>query len=176
MPKAKRGRPSAYTEELAKKICARLAQGRTLRDVCRDKDMPDESTVRQWAAENYQGFYPHYTHAREVGYQAMADEAIAIADDISRDYKPRKARDGSVEMVVDQEHVNRSRLRVDTRKWLLSKALPKIYGDRVTTEVSGPNGGPIQTEDISPTDAGRRILFALKQLARAAQSEPSDKG
>lgn len=124
-----KGRPTAFSEALAKDICARLAEGRTLRDVCRDDDMPHESTVRHWAVEDRGGFYTQYAKAREIGYHAMADETLEIADDGS-------------------EHVRRSRLRVDTRKWLLSKALPKIYGDRVTQVVTGADGGPVQIAKI----------------------------
>lgn len=119
---ASRGRPSKFTKVLADAICARLADGETLRAICRDKDMPPESTVRTWALDN-KDFYAQYARAREIGYQGLADELTEIADDTKGD----PARD---------------RLRVDTRKWLLSKALPKVYGDKI--EHTGPAGGPLQ--------------------------------
>src|ERR1700759_4888640 len=103
---ARPGRPSLYTEELAARICERLAAGETLRGICRDDGMPNERTVRTWARED-ETFSPQYAKAREIGYQGMADEIVEIADS-SGD----------------------ARLQVDTRKWLLSKALPKIYGDK----------------------------------------------
>jgi hypothetical protein len=142
------GRPSDFTPELAGKICERLQDGRTLRDVCRDEDMPDERTVRGWATEDREGFFPQYARAREIGYQAMADELLEIADDGKNDWMERKGEDGNSAYVLNGEHVQRSRLRTDTRKWLLSKALPKIYGDRVVNEHSGPNGGPIAITQI----------------------------
>jgi Bacteriophage Sf6, terminase small subunit-like len=40
-------------------------------------------------------------------------------------------KDGSTYTALDAEHVQRSRLRVEARKWLLSKALPKVYGDKL---------------------------------------------
>jgi len=110
---AERGRPSIFSEELATRICERLAAGETLRAICRDDDMPDERTVRTWARDN-EVFSPQYAKAREIGYQGMADEIIVIAD----------ASDDA-------------RLQVDTRKWLMSKALPKIYGDKQTMEHEG---------------------------------------
>lgn len=64
----------------------------------------------------------------------MADEIKEISDDGSNDWMERN--DGeNVAWVANGEHIQRSRLRVDTRKWHLSKALPKIYGDRHTHEV-----------------------------------------
>lgn len=69
----------------------------------------------------------------------MADELLEISDDGLND---RMVDDDGNER-IDYDHIARSRLRVDTRKWLLSKALPKIYGDKIQSEVSGPNGGPL---------------------------------
>ena len=56
---AKRGRPSKYTKAVADEICLRLAKGETLRSICRDEHMPHEATVRQWAVQDYEGFYTH---------------------------------------------------------------------------------------------------------------------
>jgi hypothetical protein len=135
------GRPTgttSYSAELATLICERLASGRTLRDVCRDEDMPAESTVRHWAAINHEGFFAQYARAREIGYQCMA-ELLEISDDGTNDWMERDGR-----AVVNGEHVQRSRLRVDSRKWLLSKALPKVYGDKV--QVGGADDlPPVQT-------------------------------
>jgi hypothetical protein len=136
------GRPSSYTPELADLICERLADGRTLRDVCRDEDMPTESTVRTWANDDREGFYAQYARAREIGYHAMADETLEIADDGRNDWVRRQDENGET-YVLNGEHVQRSRLRVDTRKWLLSKALPKLYGDKIIQEVTGADGAPL---------------------------------
>ena len=125
-----RGRPSLYTPELAALICERLANGMTLREVCRDDAMPQESTVRQWAVTDYQGFSAQYAKAREIGYQCMADETLDIADNARNDWMERNGEDDAG-WQANGEHIQRSRLRVDTRKWLLSKVLPKVYGDKV---------------------------------------------
>jgi hypothetical protein len=134
---AKRGRPSVYTETQAHEICERLAAGETLLAICRSEHLPAESVVRRWVLDNREGFAAKYATAREVGYQRMADELFEIADDGSNDWMERKRQDGSSETILNAEHVNRSRLRVDTRKWFLSKVLPKIYGDRTQHEHSG---------------------------------------
>jgi hypothetical protein len=146
----KPGRPTTYTKKLAGEICRRLADGHTLRAVARDGDMPPESTVRTWANNDVEGFSAPYARAREIGYQAMADEIIEIADDASNDWMERQNRDGKERLVLNSEHVQRSKLRVDARKWLLSKALPKLYGDKV--EHSGPEGGPLVVNIVRYAD------------------------
>jgi hypothetical protein len=135
----KLGRPTEYTPELAHSVCAQLAEGMTLRAVCKVDGMPPESTVRRWALDDREGFAAHYAKAREIGYQSMADEVLEIADDGSNDtYRTDEGAEAT-----NHDVIARSRLRVDTRKWLLSKALPKIYGDKISQEVSGPDGGAI---------------------------------
>ena len=94
--------------------------------------MPDRSTVRAWALDN-PIFSAQYARAREIGWTDIAEDLLDIADD--------KAGDPS-----------RDRLRVDTRKWLLSKMLPKVYGDKNTTELTGPGGGPVQITRIELVD------------------------
>lgn len=121
-----RGRPSLYSEELASRICERLSAGETLLAICKDDDMPAEATVRAWALDDYKGFSANYARARELGYSRLADELTAIADDKTGD----AARD---------------RLRVDTRKWLLSKALPKVYGDKIAHVGGSEADPPIRT-------------------------------
>lgn len=142
------GRPSDFSAEIAKEICAKLAEGRTLRDVCRDDGMPSESTVRTWALDDREGFSAQYTRAREIGYMSMADELMEVADDGSNDWMERKDEDGQSTYVLNGEHVQRSRLRVDTRKWMLSKALPKVFGDKITQEHTGPNGDPVVFQTV----------------------------
>ena len=139
------GRPTAYTAELAAEICQKLAEGQTLREVCRADEMPSESTVRTWALDDREGFSAQYTRARELGYLAMADELLEVADDGKNDWMERQDENGGAGWEANGEHLQRSRLRVDTRKWLLSKALPKVYGDKITQELQGPNGGPVET-------------------------------
>lgn len=128
---AKRGRPSVYSEDIAMEICLRIAQGESLRSICAADNMPDHSTVCMWVVDDYQGFANRYTRAREVQYLGMADELCDISDDGSNDWMERRGA-----MVVDKEAVDRSKLRVDTRKWLLSKMLPKVYGDKLQTETT----------------------------------------
>lgn len=162
-----RGRPSEYTPEIASKLCAELSTGRTLRDVCRDDGMPPESTVRGWVLDDREGFAAQYTRARELGYHSMADETLEISDDGSNDWMERGHGEDDPVEVVNHEAIARSRLRVDTRKWLLSKALPKIYGERVTNIHEGGDK-PVQV-DGDDRDVARRVAFLLTKGERAAE-------
>lgn len=134
---AGRGRPSKFTEEIASRICERLSAGETLRAICRDENMPHEATVRSWAldVENKPDFSTQYAKAREIGYATLFDQLLEIADTpmpgVTVIEKPTGTETKSGDMI---EH---RRLRVDTRKWMLAKALPKIYGDKQQIEHSG---------------------------------------
>lgn len=128
-----RGRPSVYTEKVATLICERLANGEGLRSACRGENMPHPSTVIGWVVQDREGFSKRYAEAKDIAIQIMAEDIIDIADDTSRDTK--HGPDG--QELPNSEWISRSRLRVDTRKWLLSKLIPKKYGDKIDHNVSG---------------------------------------
>ena len=158
----KRGRPTKYTEALAREICQCMADGASLREVCRAERMPAESTVRGWAIDDVEGFSAQYARGVELRAMRWAEEALEIADNGTNDWINRQSEDGEVHVICDHEHIQRSRLRVDTRKWLLSKVLPKVYGDKL--QHTGDGGGPIRVRpDLSKLtdeelDAIERIL------------------
>ncbi len=136
--KTKKGRPSLYTEALAAKICKRLAEGKSLRSICRDDAMPAISTVMGWLFDgDHDEFSEQYARAREAQAEVRADEIVDIADDDTNDFTADK--DGK--LVADHEHIQRSRLRVDARKWIAAKLLPKRYGDKL--QHTGEGGGPV---------------------------------
>jgi hypothetical protein len=135
------GRPSIFSPELASLICSRLAEGESLRSICRDENMPAASTVFGWLATD-KAFSEQYTRACEARTNAMAEEILEIADDNSGD-AITDPETGAERM--DAEFVARSRIRIDTSKWLMARMAPKKYGDKVTQEHSGPNGAAIST-------------------------------
>lgn len=141
------GRPSAYTPELAAEICSRMSGGQSLRKICRDESMPSMSMVMRWAASN-DDFREQYRRAREDLLEHWAEDIIEISDDGSRDYIESDLGDGVVGNRVDHDHIARSKLRVDSRKWLLARLAAKKYGDRISTELTGPDGGPVQVQPI----------------------------
>lgn len=136
------GRPSDYTPELVTDICERIASGQDLIAICQDIGMPHRSTVYDWIAKR-PDFADMYARARERQADKLFAEIVAIADDGSRDKITYIDEDGNVSERVDHDHINRSRLRVDARKWAASKLAPKKYGDRIAAEVTGADGGPI---------------------------------
>lgn len=114
-PKKKHGRPTKFTQELADTICERIANGETLRSICRDiKFAP--STVIEWTWNN-RDFSEQYTRARLKQADAYAD---MILDEAFNSLDPQIGR-----------------LRVDALKWVASKLAPKRYGDKVEVEQTG---------------------------------------
>lgn len=161
------GRPTVYTEEIAAKICRRIAEGETLKQICRDERMPPESTVRTWALDDRAGFSARYARAREMQLDTWADEITEIAEDGRNDWMERETRSGRVVTVLNEEAVARSRLRVDSRKWLLSKLKPERYGDKL--ELSGKLDLNNKTDE--QIDARVAHLLGKAGIAGAAGGE-----
>ena len=140
------GRPSSYSESVAAKICESLAQGKSLRTVCKGKGMPNASTVFVWLSKHPK-FQEQYARAKEASADAMGEEILDISDDASNDWMEKHGKDGDVGYILNGEHVQRSRLRIDSRKWLMSKMKSKKYGDKldVTTRDETP---PVTRESM----------------------------
>ena len=113
-----------------------IAAGEPPFRLCRRLGWPWATFSRMTAEE---GRADAYARAREDGWHAMARECQDIADDGTGD----TWTDDEGKERVNQDHIQRSRLRVDTRKWLLSKMLPKVYGEKQAVELSGKDGAPL---------------------------------
>ena len=153
------GRPTLYSLELVDRICGQIIDGRSLRTICKDDDMPCTSTVLTWL-RTYPEFLLRYEKAKEEQADALAEEMLDIADDGTNDWMEKRDKEGNnIGWQVNGEHVQRSRLRLDTRKWIAAKLKPKKYGDRVLTENQAldKNGQPadqsIQEVRITFADA-----------------------
>lgn len=131
------GRPSSYTPELVESICARLAEGEPMTVICRDEGMPAPRTVRDWEASMPE-VSAAIARAREEGEYVMAEDCLQIADDGRRDYQ---VLDDGRE-VVDHDHIQRAKLRIDTRLKLLAKFNPKRWGDKI--QHADADGGKIE--------------------------------
>lgn len=122
------GRPSEYSQETADAICERIADGESLRSVCRDEQMPSKATVFRWLVE-FPDFETKYAHAREAQADALVDEIVGIADE---EAVTIKSKDGEeVAVVFDQTAVARNKLRVAARQWTAEKLRPKKYGPKL---------------------------------------------
>ncbi len=134
------GRPSSFTQETADAICERLAAGESLRTICKDDGMPHAGTVCRWLADDKNvALREQYMRAREAQADTLFDEILEIADDGKND--TYQTDDGEA---TNHDVIARSRLRVDARKWMAGKLRPKVYGEKVSAEITGKDGAPIQ--------------------------------
>lgn len=150
--------PIQYSSELATRICDLLATGESIKTICQADGMPHETTVYGWLYRQPE-FLKQYRGARIAGCEKIADELFEIVDDTSKDWVKRESSAGKVEVVADHEHISRSRLRFDARRWYLSKLVPKVFGDRVELEVQGEIRMPV--DEIGVIERARRVVFVL---------------
>jgi len=146
------GRPSTFSQEVADEICEHMANGESLREVCSRDNMPNRSTVARWLAASEQ-FRDQYAHACEMRQEELFDQIIQIADTPQVGTKSVSKATG-IE-ITEADMIEHRRLQVEARKWALGKMAPKKYGDKVQTELTGPNGGAIEFTGIT-----RRIVKA----------------
>ena len=159
----KRGRPSNYSEDTAANILARIANGEKLRDICAEDGMPSAAAVCQWAAEDREGFSERYVRALVARGWYWAEEIVSIADGAD----------------ASDPDTQRDKLRVDTRKWLLTKLMPSRFGERQQLEHTGKDGGPIKTQasvDLSGlSDEQLRQLYDIaRDVADTGAGKPGD--
>ena len=140
------GRPTLFNQDLVDTICERIANGESLRSICKDDDMPAMSVIFRWLSEDdKKGFQDQYARAREQQAETLADELLSIADDSTNDWMEKTDHEGNqIGWMFNKENVQRSRVRIDTRKWIASKLKPKKYGDFNRTEVTGENSDPVK--------------------------------
>ncbi|WP_174523910.1 terminase small subunit-like protein [Novosphingobium naphthalenivorans] len=138
-PARPRAKTPAARAKLQRAICERIMLGESVRAICDDMSMPARSTVMNWLRDDPE-FRTAYALAKQLQADMLADEIIDIADDGRNDWVERKREDGSTQVVFDHENVQRSKLRVDSRKWLAAKLAPKRYGDAQTVSVGVTDG------------------------------------
>lgn len=114
--KAKMGRPTTYTPEMADLICRRLTEGDTLLDMCGEADMPGRVTVYQWLVA-HRDFANNYAHARRQQAHALWDEAIKTAREAD-----------------DKDSALCARVRVDALTKLAGKLNREVYGEKLDIE------------------------------------------
>lgn len=169
------GRPSTFTPAIAAEICERLGKGEPLEAICRDAHMPPSRTVHGWVNDKErpagvpETFSTDFAQARARGFDAIAAECLVIADDASNDWMEKHTREGeSAGWQLNGEHVQRSKLRIDTRLKLLAKWDPKRYGEKLA--VGGAEDLPPVKADISINEVARRLAFTLYKGMKAAQA------
>ena len=144
------GRPSLYNPDIADIIVERMIGGESLLRICADDDMPCRATVYRWY-----DFHPDF-HTR----CARACEGLAdyLVDQIEK-----------MAEATDETNVQSMKLKISVAQWRAEKMAPRLYGNRVLTEVSGPGGGAIQlkstTIDVRQLDADSREAFKQALLS-----------
>lgn len=140
------GRPTIFTQELADLICARISKSSLGLHRLHKKyeDFPDPSTIFGWLATN-EAFLKQYRIARELQMEYLEEELLEIADDHAFDIETVKGFGGVEYDKENKEVVNRSKLRIHTRMWLMGKIKPKVYGK--------------EAEKIVPPEEGKNELI-----------------
>lgn len=123
---------STYTEEMADKICERIADGESLKSICEEDGMPSKATVFKWLGQNA-SFVDKYARAREAQADALFDDILSIADDGRNDWMERRGEEDAG-WVANGENIRRAQLRIDARKWMAGKLRPKKYGEKLDVE------------------------------------------
>lgn len=149
----------AYSKEQKEKIFTtvfeRMTKGEALRNVLKEKDMPDPVTFYKWL-ELEEDKIKQYAHASQARADSIFEDMLTIADDQEHD----KYKDEDGKEHTNHNVIQRSRLRVDTRKWYLSKLAPKKYGEKL--ELSGDPDRPVVPMTSEERDL--RISILKKKL------------
>lgn len=148
------GRPQQYNEELAKRICQKIACGESLRSICANQDMPARGTVIRWVlTKDNKGFRDQFDAACQGRAELWAEELVDLAD------------------ATDPGEVQKAKLKIETRKWVMSKLLAQRYGDKLEVKQTGKVEHD-HTLDLSQyTPAEREELLRGQQLLRRQQHQ-----
>ncbi len=114
------GRPSDFTQEIVDIICERIANGASLRKVCKEDDaLPDRATVLRWLAkEEHDAFRGQYARAQDERADFYFEETMEISDNTG----------------TDRDDIAKARLRVVSLKWVCARMNPKKYSDRLAID------------------------------------------
>lgn len=149
--KRKVGRPTKKTDVLMNELCALIAQrGMSVKAACKEVGL-NFSTFWDWLNADIE-FANRYARAKELQAEAFADEIVEIADQ-----PPELVVDDEGAARIDSAFVQYQKLRIDSRKWVASKLVPKKYGEKIQQEVTGANGGPIQQATITPEQLAEAV-------------------
>lgn len=159
------GRPSTYDPIKAESICEQLSEGIPLREICRQPGMPAWRTVYDWMYQD-EALTAAIAHARDLGYDHIAEECLSIADDASNDWMEKRNEEGqTIGWQLNGEHVQRSKLRIETRLKLLAKFNPKKYGDAL--KLSGDKENPLMLEaQVKAKEMFDGVIEALEAARR----------
>lgn len=141
----------AYSQEdkdrLFDEVCLQIQSGKAVRNVLKVEGMPDVTTFYRWLDED-ESKSKQYARACELRAEHMFEDILDIADDSSQD----TITDEEGNDRFNSEFAARSRIRIDARKWLLSKLNPKKYGDKTDITTNGNDVTTLQVFKIGDTE------------------------
>ena len=137
-----------FEQDIADEILEQIASSsKSLDTILHEKEeYPKISTFFKWLRSNDE-FAKDYARAKDMQMDFLIEECISISDDGTNDYMTITKGDMQYN-VEDREVTSRSKLRVDTRKWLASKLLPKKYGDKVELDIRKVGADAIDEEYV----------------------------
>lgn len=156
-------RPQEYSPEIGDLICALIVEGMTIRKIVARPDMPSMVTFFRWLRD-VEEFQTAYQNAKTEQAEIMVQDMLEIADDGSDDWYDVD-KNGNKTRKLNNECVQRSKLRVETRKWAASKFKPKTYGDRIIH--AGDEDAPLNTGGVSDTERAAMQRFLQNYPDRA---------
>jgi len=121
------GRPSSYSDEIAKEICDRLIEGESLRQICLDAHMPHRSTVTNWQ-DSDDAFSAKCARARDWQADYMDDLILDTAKECT------------------SETANADRVKIGAYQWRAERLNQKRYGNKISQQHTGLDGKPIEVE------------------------------
>lgn len=138
------GRHSTISPEVVDKICARIENGESLRQICSDPEMPPRRTVLEWLDnENNLDFRTKYTRARENQADFMDDLILEVAENCTI------------------ETFQADKVKIGAYQWRASKLKPKKYGDKLA--IGGADDLPAIAQTVDLLDVSKRMAFIMRQ-------------
>ena len=156
--KRPRGRPTVLNQAIAEEICERIAGGESLRSICATPGFPTVRTVFRWRQADRNGFHSAYVRARELQAEHFVDEITEIADDGRNDYIERARQNGEVFVEADREHIMRSKVRIETRQWIIERILANKYGRTPQQVVVNNNQLTVTGDAVAMSQDYRKIV------------------
>lgn len=153
------GRPTKYNITIDAEICERLSLGESLTRICKDEKMPSVVSVYAWLLRaEHKDFLNRYIQARERQSDTYIDQCVDIADATDRDTLVLIDKNGEEYEKTNFEHINRSRLRVDTRIKIAEKMAPQKYTPRKALE----HTGNVELSGLTDEQIQTRLEILLK--------------
>jgi hypothetical protein len=151
--KRPRGRPPSrelpFSQEIAESICQRLANGESLIAICENEGYPTRDTVRKWADID-PDFHTQYVRARE--------EMTLIADDGRNDFMEKQRQNGETFVDVNREHLDRSKIRIATRQWVIERVLANKYGPKPQVVVQNNQQNVVSMDPVEAAQLYQKTI------------------